>query len=251
MNAGSLDELVQKCIGDLESAGLAVPGAPREPADAEAPRPRPRPRPSAVAGRFSGLRVPVGVSARHVHLCETDFHVLFGAGAVRAGLSKLRDLSQPGQFAAREVVSLVGPRGLLHSVRVLGPLRPRTQVEVSRTDARALGISPPVRDSGELDGSAAVVLIGPAGSASLREGAIIAARHIHMAPQDAATWGLGDRDRVEVEVAGERGLVLGRVLIRVHSEFSLELHLDTDEANAAMLNDGDQVEVIARAEKTG
>lgn len=188
----------------------------------------------------------VGVSNRHVHLCERDFEALFGAEAARRGLAKLRDLSQPGQFVAHEVVSLVGPKGSIHSVRVLGPLRAKTQVEVSRTDAYALGISPPVRDSGDVEGSAPIVLTGPGGIASLKEGAIIAARHIHMKPEEASRWGLGDGDRVEVEVPGPRGLAFREVLVRVSETFRLEMHVDTDEANAALLRNGDFVEAVCR-----
>ncbi len=231
MSGGSLDELIARCVRELEAQGLAVPGAP----GVEGASPTRRVR------RFP---VPVGVSARHVHLCEADFVALFGPEKARAGLSKLRDLSQPGQFAANEVVSLVGPRGSLGPVRVLGPLRARTQVEVSRTDARVLGVAPPTRESGDLDGSAPIALIGPAGLVSLKEGAIVAARHIHMAPADARECGVSDKDRVEVAVGGERALVFRGVIVRVDERFRLEMHVDTDEANASQLSDGDVAEIV-------
>jgi len=259
MGTGSLDELIARCIRDLEANGLVVP----DPHGVMIPDP---PGPAALSpdgsaaagrdGRGAGdgrgaskdqagrLVIPVGVSNRHVHLCEKDFAALFGAEAARTGLSRLRDLSQPGQFVANEVVSLVGPKGSIPSVRVLGPLRARTQVEVSRTDAYTLGISPPVRDSGDLDGSAPIAIVGPCGLVSLKEGAIIAVRHIHMTPEEASRWGLRDKDRVEVEVPGDRGLVFGRVLVRVDKSFRLEMHVDTDEANAALLRNGDLVEVV-------
>lgn len=229
MDAGPLDELIGKCMRELEANGFVIPDPPPRGADGR---------------QAESLLVPVGVSGRHVHLCEEHFAALFGPEAVRAGLSKLRDLSQPGQFAANEVLSLVGPKGSIPSVRVLGPLRARTQVEVSRTDAHMLGISPPIRDSGDLDGSAPIVLVGPGGAFSLKEGTIIAVRHIHMTPEEAGRWGLQDKDRVEVEVPGERGLVLRRVLVRVDRGFRLEMHVDTDEANAALLRNGDVVEVV-------
>lgn len=259
MGAGSLDELIARCIRDLEANGLVVPD-PRGVMIPDRPRPvAPSPDGSSYAGRdgrgagdgrsvgkdqAGRLVMPVAVSNRHVHLCDRDFAALFGPGAARTGLSRLRDLSQPGQFAANEVVSLVGPKGSIPAVRVLGPLRVRTQVEVSRTDAYTLGISPPVRDSGDFEGSAPIVIVGPCGLVSLEEGAIIAVRHIHMTPEEATRWALQDRDRVEVEVPGNRGLVFMRVLVRVDKSFRLEMHVDTDEANAALLRNGNLVEVV-------
>lgn len=250
MDASSLENLIAKCVRELETKGLVVPEV------------RPTclpPSPDANGGRsrgqgggtpeeqLGGLVVPVGVSNRHVHLCARDFEALFGAEGARGGLTKLRDLSQPGQFAAKELVSLVGPKGGIYGVRVLGPLRSKTQVEVSRTDGFALGISPPVRDSGDLEGSAPITLVGPAGAVSLKEGAIIATRHIHMGPQEASQWGLRDGDRVEVEVTGARGLVFREVLVRVSDNFRLEMHVDTDEANAALLRNGDMVKVVGKS----
>lgn len=185
-------------------------------------------------------RIPAAVSNRHIHLCEADRQTLFGG----APLTRLRDLSQPGEYAAAETVTLVGPRGVIEKVRILGPLRRATQVEISRTDAFRLGVNPPVRDSGNHEGSQGLVVVGPAGAVTLRQGVILALRHIHMTPEDAARFGVQDRAMVAVRCGGERSLILGSVLVRVSPRYRLELHLDTDEANAALLKDGDLVELI-------
>lgn len=177
--------------------------------------------------------IPVSVSARHVHIARGMLDRLFGEGFV---LSKLRDLGQPGEFASDQRVTIVGTSGrAIEGVRILGPLRPYTQVELSRTDALRLGIDPPVRRSGDLAGSAGLTLVGPSGSVELREGAIRATRHIHMTERDAAERAVSDGDLVRVRFPGERALVLENVLIRVGERAALELHLDTDDANAADL----------------
>lgn len=196
-----------------------------------------------VAERLRGRAptVPVAISNRHVHLCEADWRALFGG----APLTTMRDLSQPGEFAAQETLTLVGPRGVLERVRVLGPLRRATQVEVSRTDAVRLGLTPPVRDSGQLDGSPGITLVGPAGAVRLQQGVILAWRHIHMTPEDAVRLGMKDKQLVGIRVGGDRGLALGSVLVRVSPDYRLELHLDTDEANAGLLQDGDLVELVS------
>jgi len=186
--------------------------------------------------------IPVGVSNRHVHLSRDHEEILFGKGR---SLTKMREL-QPGQFAARETVTLVGPKGVLEKVRVLGPSRNQTQVEISLTDGYKLGLKPPVRDSGDLKGSEGIAIVGPEGVIKLKEGVICAARHIHMTPQDAATWDVKDGDRVDVEVKGVRGLVFKNVLIRVSPKYRLEMHIDTDEANASGLKTGDTVEIKGR-----
>lgn len=186
------------------------------------------------------LAVPVAVSSRHIHLCEEDWRVLFGGSP----LTKLRDLSQPGEFAAKETVTLVGPRGVLENVRVLGPLRRATQVEVARTDAIRLGLKPPVRDSGDLDGSPGLAVVGSEGVVQLRQGVILAWRHIHMTPEDAARFQVRDKELVWVRRGGDRSLMLGSVLVRVSPNYRLELHLDTDEANAGLFQDGDRVELV-------
>lgn len=196
-----------------------------------------RGRDRAASGRSGEVGpIPIAVSARHVHLDAAGFEVLFGAGRTP---TRLRDISQPGQYACEETVDLVGPRGRIDKVRVLGPLRPRCQVEVSRTDEFKLGVDAPIRDSGQVAGSAPITLEGPAGTLRLSEGLICAKRHIHMHPDDARRFGLADKDEVEVRVSGgPRDLVFGDVLVRVSDKFVLEMHIDTDEANAAELGTG-------------
>ncbi|KKM11485.1 hypothetical protein SY88_08585 [Clostridiales bacterium PH28_bin88] len=184
--------------------------------------------------------VPVGVSARHVHLSGEDLERLFGKGYQ---LTRLREL-QPGQFAAKECVTLVGPRGVLQNVRILGPARSQTQVEISRTDGYALGLNPPVRDSGDHAGSPGAVLVGPRGAVSLEQGVICPLRHIHMPPDHAERLGLRNKQRVRVRAEGERKAIFDEVLVRVAPDFRLELHLDTDEANASGLRNGDTVQIL-------
>ena len=185
------------------------------------------PRPADLA-----LPMPVAISGRHVHLCAADVEALFGPGHA---LTPERPLRQPGNYAAAETVTVEGPRGRLHRVRVLGPLRPRTQIEVSRTDSFALGLAAPVRQSGDLEGTPRVRLIGPAGSLET-DGLIVAARHIHISPEDAARRGLSDGQVVSVEVGqGGRGLTFSGVMVRVQPGAFTEMHIDTDEANAAGL----------------
>ncbi len=182
--------------------------------------------------------IPIAISARHLHLDAATFAKLFGDGATP---TKLRDISQPGQYACEEKVNLIGPRNRLDGVRLLGPLRAAPQVEVSRTDEFLLGVDAPIRDSGKTAGSAPITLEGPKGTVQLAEGLICAKRHIHMAPEDAHAYGVVDGDEVEVAIAnGPRDLVFGDVLVRVSSKYKLEMHLDTDEANAAELNPGAQ-----------
>lgn len=185
--------------------------------------------------------VPIGVSNRHIHLSQNDLETLFGAGYQ---LKPWRDLSQPGQFAAAETIIIGGPKGCIDRVRVLGPVRKQTQVEISRNDGYQLGINPPLRESGNLAGSAAVTVIGPRGSVQLKEGLIIAQRHIHMTPADAAQYGLADGATVQVRLGGERSLVFDRVVVRVNDQFKLEFHLDLDEANAAALEQTDSAYLI-------
>ncbi len=177
--------------------------------------------------------IPIAISARHVHLDRAGMDALFGVGSE---LTPLRPLSQPGQYAAEEQVTIVGPRNRIERVRVLGPLRKGSQVEVSRTDEFFLGVDAPVRLSGNTKGSAPVTLEGPKGTLHLAEGLICAWRHIHMHPSDAAYYGVSDGDEVEVSVTGgPRDLTFGDVIIRVDPEFRLEMHIDTDEGNAAEL----------------
>ncbi|HHH11500.1 MAG TPA: acetate/propionate family kinase, partial [Sorangium sp.] len=180
--------------------------------------------------------IAVAISARHIHLTEATIAALFGAGHQ---LTPRNPLSQPGQFACEETLEVVGPKRSLKNVRILGPARSRNQIEVSRTDEFYLGIDAPVRDSGDTVGSAGVTLVGPAGKVVLEEGVICARRHIHMTPDDAAHYGVEDRDVVEVAInSAGRDLVFGDVLIRVSPKYALEMHIDTDEANAAELSRG-------------
>ena len=181
-----------------------------------------------------------GVSNRHLHISEADLKTLFGEEAT---LTVFRDLKQPGQYACVEQVNLIGPKGTLKNVRILGPLRSQTQVEVSRTDSFALGINPPLRDSGDLADSATLILEGPCGKVELTEGVILAKRHVHFHTDEAAPLGIKDKDIITVTCGGERGLVFENVLARVNPNFALEFHVDTDEANAASLKNGDEVVV--------
>lgn len=185
-------------------------------------------------------RIPIGISNRHVHLSSEDMRVLFGHNAV---LTKISDLSQPGQFASEQRLTLVGQKGVIENVRVLGPCRNKTQVEISVSDCIRLGVQAPIRDSGDLQNSAGVTLVGPIGSITLREGVIIAARHVHMDLSDAEQFRVKDGDRINVKVPGPRGLVFYEVLVRANDKFRLEMHIDIDEANAASLKNGDHVEI--------
>jgi acetate kinase len=178
--------------------------------------------------------IPIAISARHLHLTKETFAQLFGEDATP---TLLKDISQPGQFACKETVSIIGPRSRIDGVRLLGPFRKQNQIEVSRTDEFVLGVDAPIRDSGHTQGSAPIVLEGPKGSVTLTEGLICAKRHIHMTPQDAERYGVKDGDEVEVAVTGgPRDLIFGDVLIRVSPKYRLEMHIDTDEANAAELS---------------
>ena len=185
----------------------------------------------------------IAISARHIHLTRDAVDILFGEGHQ---LTPYKPLSQPGQYACEEKLTIVGPRNRIQGVRVLGPERPGCQVEISRTDEFFLGIDAPVRNSGDIRNSAACTLVGPAGSLTLTEGVICARRHIHMTPEDAERFGVKDRDVVEVAVESEgRNLVFGDVLIRVKSSYALEMHIDTDEANAAEINRGHQGALVS------
>ncbi|WP_169083474.1 phosphate propanoyltransferase [Paenibacillus sp. PL91] len=185
--------------------------------------------------------VPIGVSARHIHLSEEHVELLFGEGYQ---LTEMKPLSQPGQYAANETVAVVGPKGTFAKVRILGPARKQTQLEVSRTDAFALGINPPVRESGHTKGSAGIKLQGPAGEVEIEEGVIVAARHIHFHTSDAERFEIADKQLLKVRFEGERGVVFENVVARVSEQFSLDMHIDTDEANAAGVKNGDKAVII-------
>ncbi|MCD7731408.1 MAG: phosphate propanoyltransferase [Oscillospiraceae bacterium] len=172
----------------------------------------------------------VETSARHVHLTEQDLETLFGKGH---SLTKKKDLSQPGQFACEERVEVVGPKKSLAGVSVLGPVRSKTQIELSATDARSIGIAAPIRESGDVKGSGACKLVGPCGELELSEGVIVAKRHIHLTPADAEELGVKDKDVVWVKLeTKERSAVLGDVVCRVSEKYAKAMHIDTDEANA-------------------
>lgn len=189
--------------------------------------------------------VPVGISNRHIHLTKEHVEILFGKGYQ---LTKIKDLSQPGQFACKEQLTIVGPSMRpIEGVRVLGPERKQSQVEISRTDSFVLKVKPPVRESGSLAGSAPITIIGPKGIVTLSEGCIIANRHIHMSLEEGERYGVTDGEYVDVEMGGVRRSLFYDVQIRVHKDFRLEMHIDTDDANAAGVANGDKVKIIKRA----
>ncbi len=175
-------------------------------------------------------QVPVETSARHVHVTQEDLETLFGEGYV---LTPKKNLSQPGQYACEERVDVVGPKRTLSGVSILGPVRAATQVELSLTDARSIGVAAPIRESGDIEGSAGCRLVGPRGEISLSRGVIAAKRHIHMTPRDAEEFGVADKQTVRVQIDGERALVFDDVVVRVSPKFALAMHIDTDESNAA------------------
>ena len=176
--------------------------------------------------------VMVETSARHVHVTEETLEILFGKGYQ---LTKKKDLSQPGQFACEERVQVIGPKNSFPAVSILGPTRPADQVELSASDARSIGVAAPVRESGDIAGSGACKLVGPKGEVELKEGVIVAKRHIHMTPEDAENYGVKDKQVVSVKIdSPERSLVFGDVVVRVSPKFKLAMHIDTDESNAVM-----------------
>jgi acetate kinase len=181
--------------------------------------------------------IPIEVSAHHIHLAQKDVEALFGAGHQ---LTKSSDLSQPGQFACKEQLAIIGPKGRIERVRVLGPARKATQVEIAMTEQFKLGIQPPIRESGDIEGSPGCTLEGPAGKVEIDRGVICALRHVHMTPADALRYGLKDKSTVRVRVPGDRELLFGDVRIRVDPSFALAMHIDTDEGNAANLKKGAQ-----------
>lgn len=187
------------------------------------------------------IDVKIGVSNRHVHLKESDFKVLFGNDA---SLEKSKDLTQPGEFASNSKVTIKTQKGIIENVRVLGPLRSYTQVEVSKTDAFKLGINPPVRESGDIIGSESVTLVGPVGSIDLNEGCIIATRHIHLTNEDVKKYGLEDRKYVDVLLNGVKGGILKNVSLKISDNYSFEMHLDTDDANGHLIGQGDIASIL-------
>ena len=189
----------------------------------------------------TGFLVPIGVSARHIHLTQADVETLFGKGYQ---LTKKKEL-MGGQFASNELVTIVGLKlRAIENVRILGPVRKASQVEISATDAVKLGIKAPIRESGKIEGSAPIAIVGPCGVIYLKEGCIIASRHIHMSPADATAAGVKNGDVVSVKVDNERATTFNNVLIRVDPSFTLEMHIDTDEANAAKISTGMKAEIV-------
>ena len=217
VNASTIAELVKKVIGEMENGSGA---APAESADG----------------------VPVGISNRHIHLSRADVEALFGKDYQ---LTHMKDLSQPGQFACKETLTIVGPSlRPIENVRVLGPERKASQVEISKTDSFVLKVKPPVRESGKISGSAPITIIGPKGVVTLKEGCIIANRHIHMETKDGERFGVKDGDYVTVDAEGTRRTRFYDVQVRVSDAFRLEMHLDTDDANAVGLSNGSIVKIV-------
>lgn len=186
--------------------------------------------------------VPVGVSNRHIHFTKEDFKAVFGADAEA---SLLKDIKQPGQFACKERVTIEGPKGSIANVRMIGPYRPYTQVEVSLGDARALGLEPPIRDSGKLDNTPGVRIVGPKGSIEIKRGVILSRRHIHFSLKEAEAYRIKDGMVVRVRCGtGDRATVFEGVLCRASDKYALEFHLDVEEANAAALKNGDAAYIV-------
>ncbi len=231
-------QLLRETNGSKEGVADAIVAAFSDGADAPTPAPAPV---ETVKPRKSEL--VVSISARHIHLTDADVETLFGKGAK---LTKMKDLYQDGFFAANETVMLIGPRRrMLPSVRILGPTRKESQVELSFTDAISLGIDPPVRESGKLDDTPGCVLVGPAGVVELKRGVIRAARHVHMGPEDAAYYGVKDKEMMKLRVeSGVCSVVLEDVLVRIGKNIKLEVHLDTDEGNAVDLEHATKIELI-------
>ncbi|PWM44717.1 MAG: propanediol utilization protein [Clostridiales bacterium] len=187
-------------------------------------------------------KILIETSARHVHLTQEHIEILFGKGYQ---LTVKKDLSQPGQFACNERVTLKGPKSEIKNVSILGPARPDSQVEVSATDARSLGLSLPVRESGDIAGTPGLILIGPEGEVELSQGAIVAKRHIHLTPEAASEFGVSDKQIVNVRVVNNcRSIIFGDVVIRVSPKFAPAMHIDTDEANAGFIAPNTEGEII-------
>ena len=225
-NASTVAEMVKRVLAELEKSPATTPAA--------------APAPAASAGE-----IPVGISNRHIHLSREDVDTLFGQGYE---LTPLKDLSQPGQYACKETLTLLGPSmRAIENVRVLGPVRSASQVEISRTDSFTLKVKPPVRESGSIAGSAPVIIVGPKGVVTLKEGCIIANRHIHMHTDDAARFGVKDGEYIDVDVtSGERRTRWFDVQVRVSPKFALEMHVDTDDANAVGIGNGARVSVVKK-----
>lgn len=182
---------------------------------------------------LKNTQIPVGISNRHIHLSQRDMEQLFGLGYE---LTPLKELSQPGQYAAKEVVTIFGTKGCIENVRILGPIRDDTQIEISKTDSFQLGVKAPINESGNLNNAGSAYLIGPKGGVALTRNVIIAKRHIHMNSNDAKRLKVKNEQVVSIKTVGERSIIFGETVIRVSDNYQLECHLDTDESNAADLN---------------
>ncbi len=187
------------------------------------------------------MKVSIGVSNRHVHLKKEHLYILFGNDYE---LEKKSDLNQPGQFSSTALVTLKTNKSEINNVRVLGPVRSYTQVEISKTDAYKLGINPPIRNSGDLKNSSSILIVGPKGSVQIEEGCIIATRHIHILPSQIRMYGLEGKEKVNVKISGEKGGIITNVYLKVSEDSYFELHLDTDDANAHLVKNGDIGEIL-------
>lgn len=185
--------------------------------------------------------IPVGVSNRHLHISQADMDCLFGEGYQ---MTKMKDLSQPGQYACKETLTICGPKGAIEKVRILGPVRSKTQVEVLAGDSFKLGIVSPIRLSGDLYGTPGITLVGPKGSVQIKEGVVVAQRHIHMSCEDAQRLGVSDGQVVSIEVVGDRGGIYNNVAIRANDTSVLECHVDTEEANAMNINSSTKIKIV-------
>ena len=190
-------------------------------------------------------QVPVGISVRHIHLTRADVDKLFGYGYQ---LTPKKALSQPGQFACEECLDVIGPKGELKRVRILGPERSATQIELAQTDCRTIGVNAPVRSSGDTKGTPGVTLRGPLGELTVPEGVIVADRHLHMTPAQAAAFGLADGDSVQIRINGLKPGIMGGVLVRASNKCALDFHIDTDDGNAFLLKQGQLVTVLGKEE---
>ena len=215
LNASTIEAIVKKIVSEMDTPAAAA----------------------------DDLTIPVGISNRHIHLSREDLYTLFGAGYE---LTPIKDLSQPGQYACKELLTIIGPSMRpIENVRVLGPIRKESQVEISVTDSFVLKVKPPVRESGSLAGSAPITIIGPKGIVTLKQGCIIANRHIHMSPADGARFGVKDGDYITVDAfSGTKRTRWFDVQVRVSDKFCLEMHVDTDDANAVGFKNGSTVTMV-------